>query len=263
MACGGGEDIEHEKINMEVYEAYSERYLKKQWSRHLKKYFEIDKENWSGWKNFLANTELKNEQATLWEEKENEDDSEGLKNKLSEYIFNDIFNLENCTYSSERGAYIFNGKALIYEEEENAEKIYVENASFKFREGKLFSLTMDRSHYENEAFSWESRAELCFYNFGTTAVILPELDGENGGNSDVDKGALKEDTDFNALVSEKITEAEWKEAFDEKKYNDFSVKVVPKGREGGGYYKNDNGNLMISMEGPNNQIIKTYIFFCR
>lgn len=69
-------------------------------------------------------------------------------------------------------------------------------------------------------------------------------DSASGGTSEAEEIVLT-DTDFFSLVSEKVTEEEWKAVFDKNAYTNFSVKIINK-KEGVSYYKNAEGTIMVS-----------------
>lgn len=85
-------------------------------------------------------------------------------------------------------------------------------------------------------------------DISNTTDVSDTESGDTADTSEEENIVLTEETDFASLVSEKVTEEGWKAAFDKAAYTDYTIKNMRKSG-GAGYYKNDNGTVMVSAEG--------------
>ncbi|MBD5632510.1 MAG: hypothetical protein HDP34_04705 [Clostridia bacterium] len=121
------------------------------------------------------------------------------------------------------------------------------------------------------------------FAIGATCFAFAACDDEENGNDEEEKTeeeikdeteneiedekeeiVLTEDTDFSALVSEKVTEEEWQAVFNEENYKDCTIKLF--NEKNGNYYRKsqsfgDDINVEVTREYSEN-FLSTYYEFC-
>ena len=105
------------------------------------------------------------------------------------------------TYDSVKGTYILNSEVTTSSSVFDGNSMRMDFAEIKIINGKLAYLRY--GNYDEGTTVLNDETEY-FYDFGVTEITLPVAPAIE----------LKEDTDFSALISEQVTEDEWKAAFE-------------------------------------------------
>ncbi len=112
----------------------------------------------------------------------------------------------------------------------NIEIVFVDNA--------VYSITFSTNESEGSAIYYTLNA------FGTTEVEVPTENVEDVGGSGSEQGGtgtskLTKDTDFGALVSDVVTEDQWRAAFSDSSFNNSTIELDSPEflHNGGSYYR--------------------------